>query len=81
MIEMAMSEARRDLAHVVNLAAYGGERILLLRNGKSSAVLVSVDDASILEKLEDRLDLERIRQSLKEGGRHSLEDVKAELGL
>ena len=60
MIRLAISDARTDLATIVNRAAFGGERILLHRHDKDLAVLVSLEDARLLERLteeeEDRID-------------------------
>lgn len=47
---------RARLADAINRVAYHGERVVLKRRGKSLAVLVSMDDLAILEKLEDEAD-------------------------
>ena len=61
---MSISEARRQLAELVNRAAYRRERIALGRRGKKVAAIVSADDLELLEALEDAADLRAIAQAL-----------------
>lgn len=49
---IATSDAREELAELVNEVAYGGARIILQRHGKDVAALVSLKD---LERLGARL--------------------------
>ena len=49
---IATSDAREDLAELVNEVAYGGARIILQRHGKDVGALVSLKD---LERLGTRL--------------------------
>jgi prevent-host-death family protein len=56
--EIPVTEARKDLAELVNRVAYGGERIPLSRHGKVVAAIVSADDLDLLERIAvERLDL------------------------
>jgi prevent-host-death family protein len=61
---MSISEARRQLAELVNRAAYRRERIALGRRGKKVAAIVSADDLELLEALEDAVDLRAIAQAV-----------------
>jgi prevent-host-death family protein len=78
-------EAREKFSEVVNRAAFGQERIVLTRRGKALAAVVPIEDLEWMERLEDRLDIEEAEAALKEdreqGGRISLEQLTAELGL
>jgi prevent-host-death family protein len=78
-------EAREKFSEIVNRAAFGQERIVLTRRGKALAAVVPIEDLEWMEKLEDRLDIEEAEAALKEdrerGGRISLEQLMAELGL
>jgi prevent-host-death family protein len=77
-------KARDQFADVVNRAAYGKERVVLTRRGKGLAAVVPIEDFEILEKLEDRIDLEDARNALRESvkkGTVSWEKIKRELGL
>ena len=61
-----VSDARRDLSNTLNRVAYGGERIRLHRHDKDVAALISVDDLDLLERLEDAMDLQLVREALAE---------------
>lgn len=52
MFKLPTSDARDQLADLVNRAAFRNERIVLTRHGKDVAVLVSVDDLARLEALD-----------------------------
>lgn len=66
MTSFMMKDARKNLTDLVNRVGYGGERIAISRRGKDLAVLVSVEDAAILEEMEDRLDVEAALKVLRE---------------
>jgi prevent-host-death family protein len=53
MIKLPTSDAREQLAELVNRAAFRNERIVLTRHGKDVAVLVSVDDLARLQALDE----------------------------
>ena len=59
-----ISEARGEFSDLVNRAAFGGERVLLTRHGKPVAAIVPVHDLELLEALEDRADLDSVREAL-----------------
>ncbi len=84
MTSMPITAARDDLSEVVNRVAYSKERICLTRHGKDVACVVSVEDARLLDLIEDRLDLsdalDALRE-LREQGPVSWDDLKAELGV
>ncbi len=61
---MSISEARQNLAELVNRAAYRRERIALGRRGKRVAAIVSAEDLELLEALEDAADLQAIARAL-----------------
>jgi prevent-host-death family protein len=82
MSAIATGKARENFSDVVNRSAYGKERIVLTRRGKSVAAVVPIEDLELLEEIEDRLDVEAARKALAEPGRNiSLEKVKDLLGL
>ena len=49
--EIPVTQARADLAELVNRVAYSGERVVLTRHGKAVAALVSADDLERLEQI------------------------------
>lgn len=56
--EIPVTQARADLAELVNRVAYSGERVVLTRHGRPVAALVSAEDLELLDRLaEQRLDL------------------------
>jgi prevent-host-death family protein len=74
-------KARENFSDLINRSAYGKERVVLTRRGKGIAAVVPMEDLELLEKLEDRMDLEAAREALKEPGTIPWEKVKADLGL
>ncbi len=81
---ISSKEARGQLSAVVNRAAYAKERVVLTRHGKAVAAVVPIEDLELLEKLEDKLDLEDARKALadvKKKGSVSWKKLKAELNL
>ena len=59
------SEARTEWAEMLNRVGYGGERIAIERRGKPVAVLISPEDAKLLEAIEDRIDVREARKVLE----------------
>lgn len=59
------TELRSGLSETINQVAYGKERVTITRHGKAVAVLVPIEDAQLLEELEDRVDLETARAALR----------------
>ena len=82
MSKIAVIDARKDLADILNRAAYGKERVVLTRRGKDVAAIVPMDDLNILEAIEDHMDLaesEKILERVRAGSEQtlSLDEVKA----
>ena len=68
MTRVPVSDARRDLSNTLNKVAYGGERIILHRHDKDVAAIISLEDLDLLERLEDAMDLQLVREALAESG-------------
>jgi prevent-host-death family protein len=86
MSDVTTVEARKSFSEIVNRAAYGKERVRLMRRGKALAVLVPVEDAEAIEALEDAKDAAAARKVLRaiRTKRERLvpwEKLKADLGL
>jgi prevent-host-death family protein len=75
------SQLRQGISDALNTVAYTGDRIRIRRHGKVVAVLVSVDDAALLDALEDRLDVVAAKKALKEEGSVPWAEVKKRLGI
>jgi prevent-host-death family protein len=80
MTTLPISEAREHLADLANRVSLLGERVVVERRGKNLFALVSVEDLELLERLEDKLDLDAIRAATKESSK-PWADVKKTLGL
>jgi len=72
---------RQDISDVVNRVAYGHERIAVTRHGKTAAVLVSLADLELLERLEMERDVAEYdaAKAADDGTRVTLEELEREL--
>ena len=78
------TDAREQLAHVLNRVAYAGDRVRITRRGKAVAAVVPIEDLELIERLENEIDIREAEKSLREArkkGTISLEKVREELGL
>jgi prevent-host-death family protein len=75
------SQLRQGISDAMNTVAYTGQRISIRRHGKPVAVLVPVEDAAMLEAMEDRFDVAAAKKALKEKGNIPWAEVKKRLGL
>lgn len=50
--EIPVTQARAELADLINRVVYGGERVVVTRHGKPLVALVSAADLERLEKLD-----------------------------
>ena len=81
---VSVSEARETFAELVNRAAYGHERIRVVRRGRPVAAIVPIEDVELLERLEDEVDLQAARDALADPENAipiPWEQVKSALGL
>ncbi|MFF1598688.1 type II toxin-antitoxin system Phd/YefM family antitoxin [Streptomyces mirabilis] len=69
--EIPVTQARAELADLINRVVYGGERVVVTRHGKPLVALVSAAD---LERLEERL--EELPESADEQVVSSLSSVR-----
>ncbi len=84
MLTIKTSDARKNFSETISRVAYGGERVVLRRNKKPLAVLISYEDSRLLQFIEDRVDKELVRKALtevEEEGSTSWDDFTRELGL
>jgi prevent-host-death family protein len=84
MTKISTVGARSQFSEIVNRAAFGGERILLTRRGKPVAALVPIGDVELLDSIEDREDIEAVRDALREQGNRppaQLNEVLDRLGV
>jgi len=85
--DRSISEARRDLAAVIDAARETQEPVFLSRRGRRVAAIVSSDELARLqalaEDMADILDAEAARQELRQTGAEPIPwaQAKADLGL
>jgi prevent-host-death family protein len=81
MIKISAKQARDDFSATLDKVRVEHERIVVQRNGRDIAALVSIDDLELLERLEDEADIRAAREALKDPERYPLEEVLEGLGL
>lgn len=83
MTRVTTTRAREDFANVLRRVNKDGERILLHDHGKNIAALVSVEDLSLLEELEDRRDAAEAERRLNDPAETPIpyETAQERLGL
>ncbi len=78
------TEARENLADVLNRVAYAKSRVRITRRGREIAAVVPIEDLELIERLENEIDVREAKRALEEAaakGTVPWEDVKRELGL
>ncbi len=81
MTKVAATKLRTTISGLLDRVAHNGERVSVERYGKPVAALVSLADLELLQAIEDRMDLEAALEALREPGRRSWDEVRAELAL
>ncbi len=70
MTRVSVAEARKDLAEIINRAAYTRERTLITRRDSDVAAVISIDELRLLdaliERFEDESDVAEARAALLE---------------
>jgi len=68
---------------VLGRVQYGKERVAVTRYGKEVAAVVPIEDARLLERLEDLIDAEDVLKAIEEAERDgtiSLDELRQKLG-
>jgi prevent-host-death family protein len=86
MTRIPVTKARKTLSDVVSHVAFGGDRVVLSRNGRDLAAIIPMDVYRRIEAEEDRLDLADLRRAKREADERGekpipYEEVRAALGL
>jgi prevent-host-death family protein len=78
------TDAREQLADVLNRVAYAGDRVRIARRGKVVAAVVPIGDLEMIERLENEIDVREAEKSLREAKKNGtipLDIIREELGL
>lgn len=81
---ISTADARKNMAELVNRAAYGGERFVVTRHGKELAAIVPLEDATLLDRVRSLIeahDFEAALREIGESGTVPWDEVRRELGL
>jgi prevent-host-death family protein len=82
MPDLTVSQARDDFGQTVDRVHHRRERVRITKHGRPLVALVPAEDLDLLEALEDKLDLEAVREALAESSdRIPYDRVRKELGL
>ena len=84
MENVSAADARKQLAELLNRAAYGKESFVVTRHGKEMGAIVPVEDLALLERLKrfaSREELAAALREIDEEGTVSWDAVKKTLGL
>ena len=68
MTTLSLTDARNGLTDAVNRVYYGKERVAIRRRNKDVAVLVSVEDARLLERIENQARSKRFGKAAQASG-------------
>lgn len=82
MSEKTASQVRDNFGDTIDAVRHRGERVIITKSGKPAAAMVSTEDLALLELLEDRIDLEMVREARAESAeRIPFAKIRAELNL
>ena len=84
MKEVTTAEARKNMAELLNRAAYGKERFVVTRHGKELVAIVPLEEVTLLDRLRSLLskkDLEAALAAIDESGTRSWDEVRRDLDL
>jgi prevent-host-death family protein len=80
---LPLADVRDRLSPIVNSVETTHERVVITKNGRPSAVLISYEDLESLEEtveiLSDRGVAQAIRESLSDQERFSVDDIRRDL--
>ncbi len=78
---LTATKAKASFSTVLTRAAYQGQRIVIKKGTRPTAVILGYDDYQRLVDLEDRFESALLAKSLKEDRFLTLDDVTKRLGL
>jgi prevent-host-death family protein len=84
MKHVTTADVRKNMAELVNRAAYGGERFVVTRHGKELVAIVPLADVTLLDRLRSLVasrEYESALREITETGTVPWDEVRRELDL
>jgi prevent-host-death family protein len=84
MKEVTTAEARKNMAELLNRAAYGKERFVVTRHGKELVAIVPLEEVTLLDRLRTLLssrDFEAALAAMHESEPRQWDEVRRDLDL
>jgi prevent-host-death family protein len=83
MLKVRATQSRNQLEPLLRRVRFGHERVIVKRHGGPVAALIPIADLRFFEAIEDRLDIETIKQALADPDQkwYTLEEAEELLGL
>jgi prevent-host-death family protein len=84
MEKVTAAEARKNMADLLNRAAYGKERFVVTRHGKGLVAIVPLKEVTLLDRLRSlvsKKDLEAALAAMNESGTQPWDEVRRDLDL
>jgi prevent-host-death family protein len=80
--KITTADARKKFSNIINRVAYGDESFILTRRGEPIVALVSMKELTLLQEIEDQIDIEDAWKAKNEPGEPiPWEELKKELEL
>ncbi|MDQ8706427.1 type II toxin-antitoxin system Phd/YefM family antitoxin [Streptomyces sp. LHD-70] len=79
--EIPVTQARAELADLINRVVYGGERVVVTRHGKPLVALVSAEDLRRLEELPEAAEEQVISSVSTVGSGASAQGERQRFGI
>ncbi|WP_327685379.1 type II toxin-antitoxin system Phd/YefM family antitoxin [Streptomyces sp. NBC_00467] len=79
--EIPVTQARAELADLINRVVYGGERVVVTRHGKPLVALVSAADLERLEQAQDGAEEQVVSSVSSVGSLSSASGERGRFGL
>jgi len=69
MNEISATDARERFSEIISRASFGGERLVVVRNGTKLVAVIPYEDLELLEQLEEQADARAIDEARAEQGK------------
>ena len=84
MERITTAEARKQMAELLNRAAYGKERFVVTRHGNELVAIVPLEEVTLLDRLRGllaRKEFDAALEEMTEAGTRSWDDVRRDLDV